>query len=42
MVHKGDIKIVSKMLKNLEETNGKVEFNAPLVLTAPTIILLKN
>ncbi|MEM9549398.1 MAG: bifunctional aconitate hydratase 2/2-methylisocitrate dehydratase [Bacteroidota bacterium] len=36
MVHKGDIKIVSKMLKNLEEEYGKVEFNAPLVVTAPT------
>ncbi|MEM9001742.1 MAG: bifunctional aconitate hydratase 2/2-methylisocitrate dehydratase [Bacteroidota bacterium] len=36
MVHKGDIKIVSKMLKNLEEQYGKVEFNAPLVVTAPT------
>ena len=36
MVHKGDIKIVSKMLKNLEEQHGKVEFNAPLVVTAPT------
>ncbi len=36
MVHKGDIKIVSMMLKNLEEQHGKVEFNAPLVVTAPT------
>tara|TARA_B100000963_G_scaffold115329_1_gene100433 strand:- start:1900 stop:4704 length:2805 start_codon:yes stop_codon:yes gene_type:complete len=36
MVHKGDIKIVSKMLRNLEETYGKVEFKAPLVVTAPT------
>ena len=36
MVHKGDIKIVAKMLKNLEENSGKVEFNAPLVVTAPT------
>tara|TARA_B100000767_G_scaffold114829_1_gene109507 strand:- start:304 stop:3102 length:2799 start_codon:yes stop_codon:yes gene_type:complete len=36
MVHKGDIKIVAKMLKNLEEHYGKVEFKAPLVLTAPT------
>ncbi|MEL6132224.1 MAG: bifunctional aconitate hydratase 2/2-methylisocitrate dehydratase [Bacteroidota bacterium] len=36
MVHKGDIKIVSKMLRNLEETHGKVEFGAPLVVTAPT------
>ena len=36
MVHKGDIKIVAQMLKNLEETNGKVEFKAPLVVAAPT------
>ncbi|MFT4030997.1 MAG: bifunctional aconitate hydratase 2/2-methylisocitrate dehydratase [Siphonobacter sp.] len=36
MVHKGDIKIVSKMLKNLEEQHGKVEFQAPLVVAAPT------
>lgn len=36
MVHKGDIKIVSKMLKNLEEQYGKVEFQAPLVVAAPT------
>ena len=36
MVHKGDIKIVAKMLKNLEEQSGSVEFNAPLVVTAPT------
>ncbi|NRB63479.1 MAG: bifunctional aconitate hydratase 2/2-methylisocitrate dehydratase, partial [Saprospiraceae bacterium] len=36
MVHKGDIKIVAKMLKNLEEHFGKVEFKAPLVVTAPT------
>lgn len=36
MVHKGDIKIVSKMLKNLEELHGKVAFKAPLVVTAPT------
>ncbi|MAQ70465.1 MAG: bifunctional aconitate hydratase 2/2-methylisocitrate dehydratase [Flavobacteriales bacterium] len=36
MVHKGDIKIVAKMLKNLEENSGTVEFQAPLVVTAPT------
>ena len=36
MVHKGDLKIVSKMLKNLEEETGKVEFHAPLVVAAPT------
>jgi aconitate hydratase 2/2-methylisocitrate dehydratase len=36
MVHKGDIKIVAQMLKNLEAANGKVEFKAPLVVAAPT------
>ncbi|REC48272.1 bifunctional aconitate hydratase 2/2-methylisocitrate dehydratase [Chryseobacterium pennipullorum] len=36
MVHKGDLKIVSQMLKNLEKQRGKVEFNAPLVVAAPT------
>ena len=36
MVHKGDLKIVSQMLRNLEEEQGKVEFKAPLVVTAPT------
>lgn len=36
MVHKGDLKIVSHMLRNLEREQGKVEFQAPLVVTAPT------
>lgn len=36
MVHKDDLKIVSQMLKNIEKQNGKVEFNAPLVVAAPT------
>ena len=36
MVHKGDLKIVSHMLRNLEKEKGKVEFQAPLVVTAPT------
>ena len=36
MVHKGDLKIVSQMLKNLEREQGKVQFKAPLVVTAPT------
>ncbi len=36
MVHKGDLKIVSKMLKNLEAQQGEVTFKAPLVVTAPT------
>lgn len=36
MVHKGDLKIVSQMLRNIEKQQGKVEFNAPLVVAAPT------
>lgn len=36
MVHKGDMKIVAQMLRNLEKKNGQVEFKAPLVVAAPT------
>ena len=36
MVHKGDIKIVAQMLRNLEKSAGDVEFKAPLVVAAPT------
>ena len=36
MVHKGDLKIVAHMLKNLEKQQGDVTFKAPLVVTAPT------
>ena len=36
MVHKGDIKIVAQMLKNLEKNKGSVDFKAPLVVAAPT------
>ena len=36
MVHKGDVKIVARMLKNLESDNGDVKFKAPLVVAAPT------
>lgn len=36
MVHKGDLKIVAQMLRNVEAEKGKVEFNAPLVVAAPT------
>jgi len=36
MVHKGDMKIVAQMLKNIERAEGKVEFKAPLVVAAPT------
>ena len=36
MVHKGDMKIIAQMLRNLEEQNGSVEFKAPLVIAPPT------
>ena len=36
MVHKGDLKIVSQMLKNIEKSNNEIKFKAPLVVTAPT------
>jgi len=36
MVHKGDLKIVAQMLRNLEKKDGEVKFNAPLVVAAPT------
>ena len=36
MVHKGDIKIVTQMLRNLEKELGDVKFKAPLVVAAPT------
>ena len=36
MVHKGDMKILAQMLKNIETLQGKVEFKAPLVVAPPT------
>jgi len=42
MVHKGDLKIVAQMLKNIEVQNGKVEFNAPLVVAAPTYNIIEE
>jgi len=36
MVHKGDMKILAQMLKNVEAQTGKVQFNAPLVVAPPT------
>ena len=36
MVHKGDMKILAQMLKNIDEQYGKVEFKAPLVVAPPT------
>lgn len=36
MVHKGDMKILAQMLKNVEAQHGKVDFQAPLVVAPPT------
>ncbi|WNW02260.1 bifunctional aconitate hydratase 2/2-methylisocitrate dehydratase [Tenacibaculum sp. HL-MS23] len=36
MVHKGDMKILAQMLKNVEAQHGKVEFKAPLIVAPPT------
>ncbi|MEM1434818.1 MAG: bifunctional aconitate hydratase 2/2-methylisocitrate dehydratase, partial [Pseudomonadota bacterium] len=36
MVHKGDLKIVAQMLRNVEQQQGEVTFKAPLVVAAPT------
>ncbi|WP_319557534.1 bifunctional aconitate hydratase 2/2-methylisocitrate dehydratase [Thiomicrorhabdus sp.] len=36
MVHKGDMKIMAQMFRNLEAQNGSVEFKAPLVVAPPT------
>jgi aconitate hydratase 2 / 2-methylisocitrate dehydratase len=36
MIHKGDMKIISQMLKNIERQHGTVTFKAPLVVAPPT------
>jgi aconitate hydratase 2/2-methylisocitrate dehydratase len=36
MVHKGDMQIISQMLKNIERQHGTVTFKAPLVVAPPT------
>ena len=36
MVHKGDMKVLARMLRNLEAMHGKVEFRAPLIVAPPT------
>ena len=36
MVHKGDMKIISQMFRNIERQKGTVEFKAPLVVAPPT------
>ena len=36
MVHKGDLEILARMLRNIEAKEGDVSFKAPLVVAAPT------
>jgi aconitate hydratase 2/2-methylisocitrate dehydratase len=36
MVHKGDMKILARILKNIETKHGAVNFKAPLVVAPPT------
>ena len=36
MVHKGDMKILAQVLKNIETKHGAVNFKAPLVVAPPT------
>ncbi|MGC6534411.1 MAG: bifunctional aconitate hydratase 2/2-methylisocitrate dehydratase [Parvibaculales bacterium] len=36
MVHKGDMKIIAQMFRNLEQEDGGVAFKAPLVVAPPT------
>jgi aconitate hydratase 2/2-methylisocitrate dehydratase len=42
MVHKGDLKVLAHMLRNLEKTNEKIAFNAPLVVAAPTYNIIEE
>jgi aconitate hydratase 2/2-methylisocitrate dehydratase len=42
MVHKGDMKIMAQMFKNIESLKGKVEFKAPLVVAPPTYNIIEE
>ena len=42
MIHKGDIKIVAQMLKNLEKELGDITFKAPLVIAPPTYNIVEE
>ena len=47
MVHKGDVKIVAQMLRNIEKSKGSVDFSAPLVvagvaLAAAAVVALRK
>ncbi|MCB5161821.1 bifunctional aconitate hydratase 2/2-methylisocitrate dehydratase [Marinomonas algarum] len=36
MVHKGDMKIIAQMFRNMEAQGKEIKFNAPLVIAPPT------
>ena len=42
MVHKGDLKILAQMLRNVEAQKGCVEFCAPLVVAVPTYNIIEE
>ena len=42
MVHKGDLKILAHMLRNLEKASEEISFNAPLVVAAPTYNIIEE
>ncbi len=42
MVHKGDMKILAHMLRNVKQQRGKVEFKAPLVVAPPTYNIVEE
>ena len=42
MVHKGDIKIIAQMLKNIEKETGNVKFKAPLIIAPPTYNIVEE
>ena len=42
MVHKGDMKILARMLKNIEANEGTVDFKAPLVVAPPTYNIVEE
>ena len=42
MVHKGDMKILAQMLRNIEKQQGTVEFKAPLVVAPPTYNIVEE
>tara|TARA_B100000674_G_scaffold405379_1_gene352114 strand:- start:106 stop:2268 length:2163 start_codon:yes stop_codon:yes gene_type:complete len=42
MVHKGDMKILARMLKNIEANEGTVSFKAPLIVAPPTYNIVEE